>query len=378
MRLLPVLLLRLALLVAMSASAALIVDYANAGDPAFCGVDSGCYAVRRSGYAYLLGYIPLPHVGLVSFASLFGIAFAATNQLQHKIMAALTSLGAVFALYLLWLQHSVIGALCPWCVTVDTSAIVAAIAAWWVLLKARKDESSVQVPKVPQVAGAWLVAALVGIAAPFVWGRYPANSALPSVIEREQVADKLTIVSFTDFECPFCRRLHPVLHQVVHEHEGRIHFVRKMVPLPGHPGAEPAALVYLCTPEPLREAVADKLYTAKPEELTPEGTIVLAGKAGVDVAALSVCVKSDETRTKLEAEKKLYEDLRMGGLPFTYIGRRVVLGANVDGIKSALARELSGEHTSLPVWAMFVLIGGLFVTAIGVTIRAAAADKPSA
>ena len=66
MRPLPlVLLLRLSLLIAVAASAALIVDYQNAGDPAFCGVGSGCFAVRISPYSRLLG-VPLPYIGLVA------------------------------------------------------------------------------------------------------------------------------------------------------------------------------------------------------------------------------------------------------------------------------------------------------------------------
>jgi hypothetical protein len=64
-------------------------------------------------------------------------------------------------------------------------------------------------------------------------------------------------------------------------------------------------------------------------------------------------------------------------LPFTYVGKRVVLGANADGLKAAVARELSGEHLSLPVWAMFLLIGATFVTAIGMTLRATATEKPA-
>ena len=371
MRLLPVLLLRLALLVAMSASAALIVDYANAGDPAFCGVTSGCFAVRMSGHAYLFGYIPMPQLGLAAFSALFGIAFVARNRLQHAVVAAIAALGGLFALYLLWLQNAVIGALCPWCVAVDSSAIIAAVSAAWVWHSSRKDEASVRLPALPRVAWAWVVAALVGIIAPFIWGLFPAEPPMPDAIKREQVPDKLTIVGFTDFECPFCRRLHPELHKIVEQNNGRVVLVRKMAPLSGHLGAEPAALVWLCTPENLREAVADKLYTAPPDKLTPEGTIILAATAGVDAAELSMCVKSPETRAKLEADKKLLDELGGRGLPFTFVGKRVVLGANLDGLKTAVARELSGEkHPALPVWAMFALIGAAFVGAIVVTVAA--------
>jgi uncharacterized membrane protein len=375
MRLLPVLLLRLALLVALSASAALVVDYANAGDPAFCGVTSGCFAVRTSGYAYLFGTIQLPYVGLVAYSTLFGFAFVAKNRVTYGSLAGMATLGGLFAAYLLYLQHSVIGAMCPWCVAVDTSAIVAAGASLWTLWIAMKDEALVQMPKAPSVPPAWLGAALVGIVAPFVWGRFPTEPPMSPVIQKEQVPGKLTIVAFTDFECPFCRRLHPVLHKVLEQHDGKIHFTRKMMPLSGHPGAEPAALAYLCTPEPLREAVADKLYAATPDKLTPEGAIILAAEAGADAGVVAECTKSAETKAKLDADKKLFDELGGRGLPFTFVGKRVVMGANAEGLESAVTRELAGEHFSLPIWAMFALIGAAFVGALGLTVREEAKER---
>lgn len=378
MRLFPVLLLRLALLIAIFASAALIVDYANAGDPAFCGVTSGCFTVRRSGYAYLFGYLPMPAVGLACFASLFGFAFVARNRVMAASVAGMASIGAVAAMYLLYLQHSVIGAMCPWCVTVDTSAIVAAIAAIWVWSNGRKDEASVRLPDAPYVSLAWVLAAVVGIGAPFLWGKFPAKPPVPEAIKSEHIADKLTLVTFTDFECPFCRRLHPVLHKIVEEHSDRMHLVRKMVPLPIHPGSEPAALAYLCSPAALQDAVADKLYAATPEQLTPEGAVIVAAMAGADAGELSTCIKSPATLAKLEAEKKLFEELGGPGLPFTFVGKRVVVGANADGLKSAVEAELSGEHLSLPVWAMFALVGAAFVAAMGVTVAGQTRDKRAA
>jgi uncharacterized membrane protein/thiol-disulfide isomerase/thioredoxin len=370
MRLLPMLLLRLALLVAMAASAVLIVDYANAGDPAFCGVKSGCFAVRTSGHAYLFGYIPLPTLGLVSFASLFGFVLVARSRIQHAVVAALSSLGALFALYLLWLQHSVIGAMCPWCVAVDSSALVTAISSIWVWRNSAIDESFARFPKALYVPVAWLAAGLVGIVSPFVWGQFPKDPSLPEVLQSEQVPDKLTLVSFTDFECPFCRRLSPAMHEVLKEHEGRIHFVRKMMPLSGHPGAEPAALAYLCTPESLQEQMADKLYAAPTSKLTPDGTLALALGLGVDPVKYTTCLVDPATRAKLDADKKLFEELGGRGLPFTFVGKRVVLGAQADGLKLAVARELGGKRIELPIWAMFALIGVAFAAAIGLTVKA--------
>lgn len=370
MRTLPVVLLRLALLVAIAASAALVVEYTNAGDPAFCGVTSGCFAVRMSPWSRLFGLGPLPSLGLAAYALIFGLTLVAKRRIQHAGVAALAVPGGLFAILLLWIQKNEVGAFCAWCVAVDLSAIVAAIVSVWVVVLAWKEEARVLLPTRRSVVLSWSVAAMLAVLVPFVWGRHPVEPPLPLAIQAEQVPGKVTIVGFTDFECPFCRRMHPVLHGVVERNGGRVVLQRKMMPLSGHPGAEPAALAYLCVPEPKREAVADVLYMAAPEDLTMTAVPALVAKAGVDADAIASCMKTPETRARLEADKKLFEDLGGRGLPFTFVGRRVVLGFNPERVEMAVAQGFEGERLALPLSAMFVVLGAAFLLAAFVTFAA--------
>ncbi|MDI1483965.1 vitamin K epoxide reductase family protein [Polyangium sp. y55x31] len=376
MRTLPVLLLRLPLLVAIAASAALVVEYTNAGDPAFCGVTSGCFAVRMSPWSRLFGLAPLPSLGLAAYALLFGLTLVARRKSQHVLVASLAVLGGLFAALLLWVQQNVVGAFCAWCVAVDLSAIVAAVASVWVALRAWKDEGSVLLPQRKAVTGAWVTAAMLAVLVPFVWGRHPVEPPLPAVIQAESEPGKVTIVGFTDFECPFCRRMHPVLHGVAEQYGDRVKLVRKMMPLSGHPGAEPAALAYLCTPSPKREIVADQLYAADPEQLTRENIPkLLAEKAGLDADVLATCMKAPQTIADLERDKKLFEDLGGRGLPFTFVGKRVVLGFNPDRVEMAMTQELGGPRLSLPVWSMFLVLGVAFAFAVLVTLMTPSGDQ---
>src|SRR5262245_24096126 len=87
-----VILLRVALLIAVFASAVLFIEYQNAGDPAFCGVGSGCVEVRKSAYSKIAG-VPLPVVGLGAFSLLFGGAMVARTTAHHRLVAAVAGLG---------------------------------------------------------------------------------------------------------------------------------------------------------------------------------------------------------------------------------------------------------------------------------------------
>ena len=376
MRSLPfVLLLRLALLVAVLASATMLIEYQNPGDPTFCGPASACAKVRASDLSrFFTGtlHISLPQVGLAASVLLLGASLLATSRLHHRLVAAGALAGAAFGAMLIADQAFKIGAFCPWCLGVDISVIVAAIAAIGVAITAPREESAAPPPwsgAGPNVA--WACAAALAATMPILWARFAAVPAAPAPIAALQVPGKVTIVEFTDFECPYCRLLHPALAAAKATHGDRIHFTRKMVPLEFHAGALPAAKVYLCAPEDKREAVADALYTAPPEKLTAQGTIDAAVSVGVDREALARCVESSETKAALAKDKELYKSLEQGGVPLTYVGPRLVLGANMDKLARSLARELEPSSITLGLPWMFVLLALAGAGAGAVTWRAA-------
>ena len=127
---------RAALLACIFASTALIIDYEKPGDPAFCARESACMQVRRSDvglaisdwiYENISKSLTLPHVALFLFLSVMAVSFFLKLKLHVYVVAAMCSIGAAFAAYLIWAQIS-IDALCAYCMVVDSSTIVAAAA----------------------------------------------------------------------------------------------------------------------------------------------------------------------------------------------------------------------------------------------------------
>ena len=130
-------LLRTALLVAVVASAAMFMDY-RAASPAFCGVQSGCSAVRDSAYSSVFG-VSLPTIGIGTFVGLFAMALWASRKTHLRMLAVQTALAATGALALIGIQLFVVDAVCLWCMAVDISAIVAA-GATFVLYRREPDD----------------------------------------------------------------------------------------------------------------------------------------------------------------------------------------------------------------------------------------------
>ena len=52
----------------------------------------------------------------------------------------------------------------------------------------------------------------------------------------------VTIVQFSDFQCPFCSRVEPTISKVMDEYKGKVRVVWRDLPLPFHPNAKPAAI----------------------------------------------------------------------------------------------------------------------------------------
>lgn len=370
-----VVLLRLALLLALMASAALYVEYQNAGDPAFCGAGSGCMAVRLSPFSKLFG-IPLPTIGLPVYAGLFVLSLLSQSRAQLLLQAFLNGLGALSACVLLYLQAFEIRAFCPWCVVVDTSSIVAAVCASLLYRQAADDREAITADSAElsafsrlAVPLAWVLAGAAALGAPLLWGQYPVIPPLGPAIAALQVPGKVTIISFTDFECPFCRALHPIIEKTLEAHPERIAIVRRMMPLESHPGAMPAALAYVCTPEAKRPEIVDALYATPEPLLTRDGTIAVAAGRGLDREELARCVDSPEARAQVEKDRKLFTDLQAQALPLTYVGPRVILGFNPPRFQRSVELALQGEQPSLPVRWMFVALGVIFAAVAGVTLR---------
>src|SRR6185369_13484980 len=158
-------------------------------------------------------------------------------------------------------------------------------------------------------AFAWGMGAVLVASLPFVWGEYPVVPPLPAAIKEAAVPGKVTVVAFTDFQCPYCRKMSPVLHEIQDTWGDRMTIVRKMVPLTFHPGAQPAAYAYVCTPEAKREEMAQRLYGAPDLALTREGTIEMATNTRLDLDAFKACLDAPATKAAVDADRALFDAL---------------------------------------------------------------------
>jgi protein-disulfide isomerase len=160
-------------------------------------------------------------------------------------------------------------------------------------------------------------------------------------------ADALvTIVEFSDFECPYCKQAEPTLHALLARYPKNLRLVWKDYPLPQHKNAR--LLANFAADANARGsssgfwAVHDALF-AYPGTLDDGALSELAGKAGLDGALLLISAHSGIHDAALRADLKLGVELGVTGTPTFFVNGRRVQGALPLEQFEALIRE---EQTS--------------------------------
>jgi protein-disulfide isomerase len=133
---------------------------------------------------------------------------------------------------------------------------------------------------------------------------------------------KVTIVEFSDFECPHCGAAHPMLTGVLQEFEGKVNLVFKNYPLEGHKNAMPAALAAVAANKQGKFwELADKLFENQ-RELNPENIRKLAEEVGLDMARFDADVASEQVRARVAQDKQEGARVKIQGTPTLFVDGR--------------------------------------------------------
>lgn len=144
---------------------------------------------------------------------------------------------------------------------------------------------------------------------------------------------KFTVIEYSDFECPFCKRHHPTLVQLLEKNDD-INWVYRHYPLSFHPSAEPAALASECAAELGGNdgfwKYAD--IVMNDQSLTVDKLIPAAKQAGLDEAKFKECYESGKYKQKVQDQMNAGASAGVQGTPGNFILNN----------ETKEARELSG------------------------------------
>ena len=153
----------------------------------------------------------------------------------------------------------------------------------------------------------------------------------------------ITIIEYSDFQCPFCSKFHLTVSQALDGYPGKIRWVYKHFPLDNiHSNARPAAEASECAAEQGKFwEFADGLFENQ-VSLGNSFYSQLAGQIGLNTGQFNDCVSSRKYKDKVEADYQ--EGIKNGitGTPGSFINGEKIPGAvPYTSLKTVIDRILS-------------------------------------
>ena len=176
--------------------------------------------------------------------------------------------------------------------------------------------------------------------------------ALDGQPERGPKDAKVTIVEYSDFQCPFCSKVYSTVeNDVIKVYGDKVRFVFKNFPLSSiHPWAEDAAVASECA---FRQG-NDKFWKMYDGLFSQQGDITkdnlrdktteIAKNAGMDVGKFQECLDGKQTLDAVQADTKEATALGVNSTPTFFINGRRLSGAQTsDNFKQLIDRALGAE-----------------------------------
>jgi protein-disulfide isomerase len=151
----------------------------------------------------------------------------------------------------------------------------------------------------------------------------------------------ITVVLFSDFQCPFCSRVEPSIAELEKALPGKVRVAWKNYPLPFHNNAKPAAEAALAANEQGKFWEMHEILFKNQQALSGADLEKYAKEIGLDMAKFKAAIDSHKFAAQVEADTKQGSSLGVEGTPAAFVNGRLVSGAQpVDAFKKIAEEEL--------------------------------------
>jgi len=163
---------------------------------------------------------------------------------------------------------------------------------------------------------------------------------------------RVTLVEFSDFQCPHCRQLYEAMKTLGPRYP-QIRIVFKDLPIAAiHPWAETAALggrcAYMQSPDAFWQ-IHDALFESQDFISAAniwERLVELAGQTGLDKESFKACLTSPEAAKAIEADIEDAKVLSVNSTPTVFVNGRPVVGGDPTTLQQYIDYELGGMQAA--------------------------------
>lgn len=162
---------------------------------------------------------------------------------------------------------------------------------------------------------------------------------------------KVTIVEYSDFQCPFCSQAHVTVKELLKQYEGKVKLIYKHLPLEIHNWAQAAAVAAACVYEQNPDAfwkLSDFLFTNQ-KTLTKDtlGAKILdfSKESNLNSDQLQKCINDPATSQLVKANMAEASTLGLNSTPSFVINGRLVVGAQkLEQFKQIIDEALAAAN----------------------------------
>jgi protein-disulfide isomerase len=343
------------------------IHYFTHTDPEFhsvCAVTDSvnCETVALSPYSVFAG-LPVSVWGILGYLAMAAFAaWGVSRPRPHRlwplgIMTALASVSLLVSLVLAGVSFVYIDSLCVYCTASYVINVMLVILCALALRRAHAGPVSALRADIrtltsrPVLSGILVVLALLApngikmVVKPY-WDTldWAAVPRLPHGVDADgrhwigAEHPRVTIVEFSDYECPHCKRAHQIMRTLAADHRDEVRFIHRHLPLDRacHPLMKRDFHLHACRFARAAECAGaqdrfwemnDALFSVqnstRAEDVDVEN---LAVRLGLDRSAFAACMESHEAEARVRADLDAAIALGLRGTPTYVVGEAVYLG----------------------------------------------------
>jgi protein-disulfide isomerase len=154
----------------------------------------------------------------------------------------------------------------------------------------------------------------------------------------------VTIVAFSDFQCPYCRRAGPIVQRIAARYPTQVRVVYRHLPLDKlHPRARASAEASLCAEDQGRFWEYHDLLFANPRALEDDDLIRYAAEVGAETEAFAACVHSRTHARTVSDDAAAAAAIGVTGTPAFVVNGIVLFGLQSEqDLDAVIQSELAG------------------------------------
>ncbi|MFL5406314.1 MAG: DsbA family protein [Myxococcales bacterium] len=154
----------------------------------------------------------------------------------------------------------------------------------------------------------------------------------------------VTIVEWSDFQCPYCGRVEPTLQQVREEYKGKVRLAWKNQPLSFHPNAMPAAEAAMAADEQGKFWEYHDALFKRQNELGPALYDEVAKQVGLDMEKFHASIQGHKHLAQIKADMAAGSAVGADGTPTFFINGKKLVGAMpIESFKQVIDAELAAQ-----------------------------------